>query len=85
MSLTSTYGYVEVLGQDLPSYHKQLENRIKYMKQLFAGIEQQVAQDYDLSKKAKNEANPTIPDLPGRIFWNTVGRGGFSSSSWLPH
>lgn len=55
------------------------------MKQLFSGIEQQVAQDYDLSKKAKNEANPTIPDLPGRIFWNTVGKGGFSSSSWLPH
>lgn len=36
LSLTSAYGP----GQDLPSYQKQQENKIKYMKQLFSGIKQ---------------------------------------------
>lgn len=51
-SLTSAYGPVEVPGQGLPSYHKQLENRVKYMKQLFSGIKQQAAQDCGLWEKA---------------------------------
>lgn len=60
---------VEVPGQGLPSYHKQLENRVKYMKQLFQASNNRQPRTVVSEKKQTNEVNPKIPALlPGGRF-----------------